>query len=45
MDNKLLFEKYRNHPMFQATLAIWIVAGVVKLAVWGFEFGQWLHIK
>ena len=45
MDDKPLFEKYKSSPIFQASLGIWIVAGLVKIAVWGFEFGQWLRLK
>ena len=43
MDYSALIEKYKDQPMLKATLAILIIACIVKMAVLGFEFGQWLH--
>ncbi len=39
-----LFDRYKNRPVFQATAAIWITAVIIKTAVLGFQFGQWLKV-
>ncbi|MDB5008722.1 MAG: hypothetical protein JWP45_3115 [Mucilaginibacter sp.] len=43
MDYKSIVEKYKDQPMFKATLGIFIIVCIVKIAMLGFEFGQWLH--
>jgi hypothetical protein len=42
MDQKALFEKYKDQPMFKAALGIFIIVCIVKMAALGLEFGHWL---
>lgn len=46
MDMKLtsLYNDYKNKPVFQAGAAIFILVAIIKIAMLGFEFGQWLKM-
>ncbi len=44
MKQNQLFEKYKDQPIFQAAVAVSVVAAIIKVAIWGFEFGHWLKV-
>jgi hypothetical protein len=43
MDYQTIIDKYKNQPLFQMGLVVFIIACIIKLAIMGYGFGQLLH--
>ena len=44
MELNQLLDKYKNKPLFKATVVVGMSAILIKTAILGFEFGHWLKV-
>ena len=45
MNLKFLFDKYKEQPVFKIAMVMFIITVLIKTAILGYEFGQWLKVR